>query len=258
MSIDTETQEQQDDRPGGLPAWVKPVGLLAAVVVLIVVARVFNLGEKLEQVRLWIDRLGPWAPVAFIAVYIGATVIAIPGTPLTVAAGALFHPALGIVWVSIASTAGAAVCFIIARYLARDSVRRSLEGRPKFEKLDRMTGEHGATIVAIVRLVPLFPFNLQNYGFGLTRVKFWQYVIISWLCMLPMTAVYVLIGAGVAEGLEEGGVPWSIAGAVAVLGIALVIIIQFARSKLKAAAEETPGLDAEEIERNLDEEDGDE
>jgi uncharacterized membrane protein YdjX (TVP38/TMEM64 family) len=251
---DSEGQQKSASEASGLPAWVKPVGLLAIVVVLIVVARVFNLGEQLKALEGWIDGLGAWAPLVFIAVYIGATVLAIPGTPLTVAAGALFGALWGVVYVSIASTLGACICFIVARYLARDAVRRSLEGKPKFEKLDRMTEKQGALIVAITRLVPIFPFNLLNYGFGLTRVRFWHYALVSWVCMIPGTMLYVIGPAAVVEGLQRGEIPWVLVGVFVATIVALVIIVKFARSRLEEVREETPGVKADKSEEKNAEE----
>ena len=115
-----------------------------------------------------------------------------PGSALTAVAGGLFGSVVGTVAVSAGATIGAALAFLVARYLARSSVEKWLEGNQKFQRLDRLTERQGAVMVAITRLVPLFPFNLLNFGFGLTRVPFWTYLIFSWLCMLPGTILYVV------------------------------------------------------------------
>ena len=111
---------------------------------------------------------------------------------MTAAAGALFGSFWGVVYVNIAATIGAALAFLVARYWARRAVVNWLQGNARFQKLDALTSKHGAVIVAVTRLVPLFPFNLLNYGFGLTRVGFWTYLFWSWLCMLPGTVLYVV------------------------------------------------------------------
>jgi uncharacterized membrane protein YdjX (TVP38/TMEM64 family) len=122
----------------------------------------------------------------------------------------LFGTVLGTVVVSLGSTVGAALCFLIARYFAREAVEKWVQKNEKFKKLDQMTAQQGAVIVAITRLIPLFPFNLLNYGFGLTKVSFWQYTLWSWICMMPGTILYVLAGDAAAKGLSQGRVPWNL------------------------------------------------
>jgi uncharacterized membrane protein YdjX (TVP38/TMEM64 family) len=78
-------------------------------------------------------------------------------------------------------------------------------------------------------LHPLFPFNLLNYGFGLTRVPFWTYVFWSWLCMLPGTALYVVGADAVARGLAQGRVPWGLIGALAGVAVILFFLVRAAR-----------------------------
>ncbi len=212
----------------------KPVLLLGMVVALMILAPVLNLGEKIAALRNWIEGLGPLAPVAFVVAYVVATVAVLPGTPLTVAAGGLFGPVLGVILVSIGSTVGAALCFLVARYFARDAVARWLSQKEKFRKLDALTERHGAGIVALTRLVPLFPFNLLNFGFGLTRVRFWTYVFWSWLCMLPGTVLYVVGTAAIFKAIQEGRVPWGLVGIVAGVIVALAFVVRSARRKLQA------------------------
>jgi len=217
---------------GSKRAWVRPVLLLAAVVAILVAARALGLGDRIGEVRTWILSLGAWAPVVFVLIYAAAVVAAVPGSVLTVAAGAMFGSMLGVVLVSIASTLGATGAFIVARFLARDSVVRWLEGNEKFAKLDRLTRDHGAIIVAITRLVPLFPFNLLNYGFGLTRVPLRTYVFWSWLCMLPGTVLYVVGADAVTTALAQGRVPWVLVIALLVTIAVLTLIVRRARRTL--------------------------
>jgi uncharacterized membrane protein YdjX (TVP38/TMEM64 family) len=214
------------------PHWKKGIIILAVVVVLILV-RILGIGERLGDLREWIVSLGYWGPVAFITLYIVATVAAIPGSAITVVAGALFGSVFGVLWVSIASTIGATLAFLIARYLARNIVTEWLSKNEKFQKLDRMTEEHGAIIVALTRLVPLFPFNLLNYGFGLTRVRLGTYIFWSWLCMLPGTILYVVGTDALISGLRQGRVPWALVG-VFVLAVVLVgVLVRIGRKKLQ-------------------------
>ena len=213
--------------------WWRPVALLAAIVVILVLAKVFGIGERLGELREWIQGLGPWGPVAFVFLYSAAVVAAIPGSALTVAAGALFGSVLGVILVINAATLGASLAFLIARYFARDAIARRLSTNEKFQKLDRLTEDHGAIIVALTRLVPLFPFNLLNYGFGLTRVPFWTYVGWSWLCMLPGTILYVIGADAFTEGLAQGQVPWPLVGALVAAGLILTFLVRHARRTLQ-------------------------
>lgn len=210
----------------------KPIALIVGVIVLLVLAKVLGLGQYLEKLKPWIEDLGPWGPVAFVALYVAASIAAIPGSALTIAAGALFGSVWGVVWTSVASTLAAASCFLIARYVARSAIEKSLKNNPKFEKLDAMTAKQGALIVAITRLVPLFPFNLLNYGFGLTKVRFVTYVFWSWLCMLPGTILYVVGADAVKKAVVSGEIPWSLVGVVIAAIIVLALIGKAARGKL--------------------------
>lgn len=235
LEADVATPQMNDSREdqGQQHGWWRPVALLAVIVALLVMARVLGIGERLGDLREWIQGLGPWGPVIFVFLYAAAVVAAVPGSALTVAAGALFGSVLGVALVINAATLGASLAFLISRYFARDAVARWLSSNEKFQKLDRLTEEHGPIIVALTRLVPLFPFNLLNYGFGLTRVPFWTYVVWSWLCMLPGTIIYVVGADAFTRGLTQGQVPWGLVGTLAVLGLILTFLVRQARRTLK-------------------------
>jgi uncharacterized membrane protein YdjX (TVP38/TMEM64 family) len=228
MNMNSSNEKSQNKKD-----WWRPVVLIAALIVIFILARIFGIGERLGELRTWITTLGGWGPVVFLLLYIAAVVAAIPGAAITVAAGALFGSIVGVILVSIGSTIGAGLCFLIARFFARGAVTRWTSSNEKFQKLDRLTEEHGAIIVAITRLVPLFPFNLLNYGFGLTKVPFYTYLLWSWICMLPGTALYVVGADAFAKGLSEGRVPWGLIGAVTVVAILLGVLVNQARKKLQ-------------------------
>ncbi len=218
-------------RPRGIP-W-RPIILLAAVVAVMVLAYLFNVGDKIKSLQGWIQGLGVWGPAIYVLIYAGATLAALPGVALTAVAGGIFGSVVGTVAVSIGSTLGAALAFLAARYFARSSVESWLAGNQRFQKLDRMVEKQGAIVVAITRLVPLFPFNLLNFGFGLTKVPFWTYVLYSWLCMLPGTILYVVGFDALFTGLKEGRIPWALLAVVAVMALLLFFIIKKARQRLK-------------------------
>ncbi|MBZ0270450.1 TVP38/TMEM64 family protein [bacterium] len=213
-------------------AW-RPIALMAAVIAVLVLSYVFDIGAQLGRLRGFIDALGWLGPVVFVLIYAVATVAAIPGSALTIAAGGLFGSVVGVASVIVGATLGACLAFLVARYFARDAIAAWLGKNEKFRKLDRLTETHGAIIVALTRLVPVFPFNLLNYGFGLTRVTFLTYALWSFVCMIPGTVLYVVGADAVTRGLEQGKIPWAL---VAVFGAAigvLVLIVRAAKKKLQ-------------------------
>ena len=213
--------------------WVKPLLLLIALGVLVAGARVLGLGERLGELKSWIAQQGMWGPFIFVGVYALATVFAIPGSALTIAAGALFGSGIGVVTVIFGATFGASLCFLIARFMAHDAVAARLAKDEKFMRLDKLTEQNGAIIVAITRLVPIFPFNLLNYGFGLTGVPFRTYVGWSFLCMLPGTILYVVGTDAVTTAIEEGQIPWVLIAVVVLTIVLLAAVVKQARKKLR-------------------------
>lgn len=172
--------------------------------------------------------------MVFVLLYVVAVVAMLPGSALTLAAGALFGSVVGTAVVSVGATLGAGAAFLVSRYFARDAAANWLGKNEKFRKLDQLTEKHGAIIVALTRLVPVFPFSLLNYGFGLTRVPFRTYLFWSWLCMLPGTLLYVVGADAVTKGIAQGKVPWPLVGGAAIAAIILTLLVRMARRKLNA------------------------
>jgi uncharacterized membrane protein YdjX (TVP38/TMEM64 family) len=180
--------------------------LLVAVGVAALLAafRFFHVQDLLRRSLDWIAGLGPAGVVAFVAIYILSCVFMLPGSVLTLGAGAVFGVAKGSVIVSVASTLGATAAFLVGRYLARDRVARMIEGNGRFRAIDEAVGREGWKIVGLTRLSPAFPFNLLNYAYGITTVSLRDYFFASWIGMLPGTVMYVYLG--------------SLAGSLATLG----------------------------------------
>jgi uncharacterized membrane protein YdjX (TVP38/TMEM64 family) len=166
-------------------------------------------------------RFGPWSPILFVLVYSLATVLFVPGSILTVIGGALFGPLWGTLWNLSGATLGATLAFAIARYLGADWVARGAGER--LGRLIRGVEEEGWRFVAFVRLVPLFPFNLVNYAFGLTRIGLGEYAIASFVCMAPGAVAYTYLGYA---GLEAAS---GRAGAIhkALFALALLAVVAF-------------------------------
>jgi uncharacterized membrane protein YdjX (TVP38/TMEM64 family) len=174
---------------------VKAVVVVALIIALLAVAQRFDLQQLLRGVLARIDGLGPMAPVIFVGLYILASVLLLPGSILTLGAGVLFGVVHGAITVSIAATLGATSAFLVGRYLARDWVARRIAGNEKFRAIDAAVAREGWKIVLLTRLSPIFPFNLLNYAFGVTRVSLKHYFFASWLGMIPGGVMYVYIGS---------------------------------------------------------------
>ena len=172
--------------------WLLYVG---AAIALIAVAKYFHVQDRLKQALEWVGQFGPWGAVIFIAIYVVATVLFVPGSVLTLGAGAVFGVVWGSIYVSIAATLGATCAFLVGRYLARDVIARKIAGNERFAAIDKAVANEGWKIVGLTRLSPVFPFTLLNYAFGITRVKFGHYVLASWIGMMPGTVMYVYLGS---------------------------------------------------------------
>ena len=163
----------------------------------------FNPQQLLRNALQWVDDLGAIAPIAFIIIYIIATVAFLPGSILTLGAGVLFGVLQGSIYVFLGATVGATLAFLVGRYLARGWISQKIAGNQKFSAIDKAVGKEGLKIVLLTRLSPIFPFNLLNYGLGVTGVSLKDYVLGS-VGMIPGTIMYVYIG--------------SLAGSIATLG----------------------------------------
>lgn len=191
----------------------------------------------LGVVQVWIDGLGLWGPLALGAIYILAALLFVPGSLLTLAAGAIYGLLLGTLIVSLASTTAAALAFLIARHAARDTVRGKVEQSPKLAAVDEAIGEEGWKIVVLLRLSPAVPFNLQNYLYGVTAVHFWPCVLASWVAMLPGTFMYVYLGSlgrAAAAGRDTSLAEWTLRGIGLLATIAVTVYVaRLARNAIR-------------------------
>jgi uncharacterized membrane protein YdjX (TVP38/TMEM64 family) len=169
---------------------------LAVVSALVLLGR--QIGGYVVDFAEWVEGLGGWGPWAFVLGYAAATVAFVPGSLLTMAAGAVFGLLEGALYVLLGASLGSAAAFLIARYAARAPVERRISRMPRFEAIDRAVGREGLKIVLLLRLSPIFPYNLLNYALGLTRVRFVDYLIAS-LGMIPGIFLYVYIGRVVGD-----------------------------------------------------------
>jgi uncharacterized membrane protein YdjX (TVP38/TMEM64 family) len=192
----------------------------------------FNPQILLKNALEWIESLGAIGAIAFIGIYILATVAFLPGSILTLGAGVVFGVWLGAVYVFIGATLGATAAFLVGRYLARNWVAKKIADNENFSAIDRAVGKEGLKIVLLTRLSPIFPFNLLNYAFGLTGVSIKDYIIGS-VGMIPGTLMYVYIGSlagnlaliGTANQPTNPTLQWSIriVGFIATVAVTLYI-----------------------------------
>jgi uncharacterized membrane protein YdjX (TVP38/TMEM64 family) len=224
------------------------VAIVATVAALIVASQFLPVREWLEALLAWVEGLGVIGAVVFGLAYVVATVAFLPGSILTLGSGFVYGVLWGTVIVSLSSTLGAAIAFLVGRFFARDFVSERLEDYPRFHAVDRAIEKEGFRVVLLTRLSPIFPFNLLNYAFGVTGVSFGKYVLASWIGMLPGTIMYVYLGsaaenlARIVAGEVEAGLGQQIlfgVGLVATIAVA-VSITRKARSELE---EITGGLD---------------
>src|SRR5947207_8610458 len=214
-----------------------PKSTLGRLVVLIAIIIALFLAMKFLPVQQWLRSFNDWVGqmvvagiFIFIGVYAVATVLLAPGSILTIGAGFAFGLWKGFLAVSAGSTLGAALAFLVARFIARDRVEAIAKGNEKFRNIDNAIGQQGAKLVFLLRLSPVIPFNLSNYLYGLTGVKFWPYVLASWLGMMPATLLYVYIGtaakaavsaAAGGEAMKHGWQYWTFMS----VGLAATIVV---------------------------------
>jgi len=170
-------------------------GSIVLIAAAIFAFKYFDGQDLLKQAIAWVGQRGPWGPIIFIAIYILAAMLFIPGSVLTLGGGAVFGVVWGSVYVSIGSTLGATCAFLVGRYLLRNSITRKVEGDKRFAAIDKAVAKEGWKIVGLTRLSPVLPFTLLNYAFGLTQVKLRDYILASWIGMMPGTVMGVYLGS---------------------------------------------------------------
>ena len=210
----------------------------------------FNPQQLLRNALQWVDDLGAIAPIAFMLIYIVATVAFLPGSVLTLGAGVLFGIVKGSIYVFFGATLGATLAFLVGRYLARGWISKKIAGNQKFSAIDKAVGKEGLKIVLLTRLSPIFPFNLLNYGLGVTGVSLKDYVLGS-VGMIPGTIMYVYIGSLAGSIATIGGetqpdanpiAQWTIRiiGLIATVAVTLYVT-KIARKALDESIETTQG-----------------
>ena len=232
-----------NDKPAS-KSTIRQIALLAAIIIALFLAmRFLPVEQWLRSFNDWVAQMGIAGIFIFIGVYAVATVLLAPGAILTIGAGFAFGLWKGFVAVSAGATLGASLAFLVARFIARDKIEAMANRNEKFRRIDSAIAKQGAKLVFLLRLSPVIPFNLSNYLYGLTGVRFWPYVLASWIGMMPGTLLYVYIGtAGKAavsavaggEAVKHGWQYWTFMS----VGLAATIVVtiwvtKIARDALK-------------------------
>ena len=181
--------------------WLKVTAIVSIVAALLWL-RTLPLADGLAVFNEAVQKLGPAGLLVYALAYALATVFLLPGSLLTLAAGAAFGILPGFASVLLGATLGLALAFLVSRHLARRRVEDWIQSKPRFAAVDRAVAKEGWKIVFLTRLSPIFPFNFQNYAYGLTRIPFWHYTLASMVGILPGTFLYVYLGSVGRSGLE--------------------------------------------------------
>jgi len=258
MSSASPTRTAEEPRPaperpsgsGRATRWGRLVAGAIGLALLVLLAR--SGADRVPAILRAIDGLGPWAVVAYVALYTVAAVAWVPGSVLTLAAGAIFGLLYGTLYTIVGATLGASLAFLVARHVARGPIERRLGDSPKLRAVDEAIAREGAKIVFLIRLSPVFPFNALNYALGLTRVKFRDYVPASAIGIIPGTFMYVYAGhaagqvaAGAAGAGPSGWGRYALLGVGLLATVAVTVVVTRAAKRALAG---TTGLDSVESE----------
>ncbi len=184
-----------------------------------------TLKERVERLDGMFQSLGAWAPAVFILIWVFACVLLLPGLPISLVGGLVFGAVWGSVWTTVGANMGAAAAFLIGRYAARGMVEGWIENNRALQKIDEGVKQQGWRMLMITRLVPLFPFNVQNYVYGLTNIPFRTYVLVSLPTMIPATIAYNFASGSAREVILSGGQPEALKKTVLYVAVAAVFFV---------------------------------
>lgn len=184
--------------------------------------------QKLEAL---IQSLGVWGPVAYIGMYALVTITCLSVLPVTLVGGIVFGPIMGTIYTAIGASLGLSLAFLIARYVARKPIEEKFGNSDAFKKINEGVKNEGWFILATTRLLPVFPFGIQNYVYGLTPISFLQYSLLSTLFILPGTSVFVILAGAVASGDTKTAIKYSIIASLIFFALTLVTKLIAKKSK---------------------------
>lgn len=196
---------------------------ILALVAMGFAGRFLEAPDVIDVARKVVREAGAWAPVAFGLGYVAATLVGVPGTPLTVVCALLFGTWEAFVIMVAATTVATAVSFLIARYLARPAIESRLGDDPRFRRVRAWVEQSPWVAIPFLRIFPFCPYALINYGLGLTRISFGTYIAASEVGMIPANALLVGLAGSLYRFVVRGETPWWLFAAT--LGAALLILL---------------------------------
>ena len=220
----------------------KWIAVILFVITMSILSAILPVKEWIRQFIDWVQQLGPAGVIVFILAYALATVLFLPGWIFTVSAGLVYGIVGGTLVALAGAIIGATLAFLVARYLLRRNIEEITKKNPRFAAIDQAIGLQGWKIVGLLRLSPLIPFNLSNYFYGITSIRFVEYVVVSAVGMIPGTLLYAYLGA-IGQASVSGGSAQRSPLQYVLLGIGLIATIvvtvfvsRIARKALKKSA----------------------
>ena len=217
----------------------KWIAVILFVITMSILSVILPVKEWIREFIGWVQQLGPAGVIVFILAYAVATVLFLPGWIFTVSAGLIYGIVGGTLVALAGAIIGATLAFLVARYLLRQNIEEITKKNPRFAAIDQAIGRQGWKIVGLLRLSPLIPFNLSNYFYGITSIRFIEYVAVSAIGMIPGTLLYAYLGA-IGQASVSGGATQHSKWQYVLLGIGLIatiavtiLVSRIARNALK-------------------------
>ncbi|EME2544369.1 TVP38/TMEM64 family protein [Escherichia coli] len=199
--------------------------IFALVIYAIHTFGLFDLLTDLPHLQTLIRQSGLFGYSLYILLFIIATLFLLPGSILVIAGGIVFGPLLGTLLSLIAATLASSCSFLLARWLGRDLLLKYVGHSHTFQAIEKGIARNGIDFLILTRLIPLFPYNIQNYAYGLTTITFWPYTLISALTTLPGIVIYTVM----ASDLANEGITLRFILQLYLAGLALFILVQLAK-----------------------------
>ncbi|MFV0519241.1 MAG: TVP38/TMEM64 family protein [Lachnospirales bacterium] len=207
----------------------KSKGSLKLILLIIIVVAFFLIAKitgfldfltNVESMQSYFQGLGFVGFGIYILIYIIVAIFMLPASVTTIVAGIVFGPIYGAVLALIGSTIGATCAFIISRYIARGFIYEKFKGNSFFEKIEKGVAENGTSFLILTRLVPIFPYNVQNYAYGVTNMNIATFTTVSFICMAPGAFIY----AYMAGEIVTNGVSFNLLIKFALAGVILFLV----------------------------------
>jgi uncharacterized membrane protein YdjX (TVP38/TMEM64 family) len=208
------------------------IGFGIFVLGMVIVGRFVDLNRHIQIAQAWTGALGALAPAAYVVLYVVATLLGAPGTPFTLLCPFLFGVVPAIAIMVVASILAAVFGFLIARYFARDAFVERLGGTETYRRLAALVEQHDWLVIPILRILPIAPFTMVNYGFGLTGITFWRYFLWSTVAMIPMDALLVMGADLFYDATTYGRVAWPLIVGVVTTALLVGALVVLGRKTL--------------------------